>query len=79
MLLLARAATPNPAIGPAPGIYHFCKMQARSLLRRLAVARPPLMARGMGGGHGHAKPQYTGIEATVRQYFPENYHVRRAG
>mmetsp|Transcript_8309 Transcript_8309/g.26013 ORF Transcript_8309/g.26013 Transcript_8309/m.26013 type:complete len:136 (+) Transcript_8309:27-434(+) len=53
--------------------------------RRLALQRQ-LLARGgstaqivprrfMSGGHGHAQQEYTGAEAFVRKYLPENHHM----
>lgn len=61
-------------------------MQAglRRSAQRLTAARPQALpanlhqTRRMGGGGGHAKPEYTGFEKTVRTYLPENYHVRTA-
>lgn len=57
------------------------------LARRLALQRH-LLPRGgsgaiavprrlMSGGHGHGPQEYTGAEAFVRKYLPENHHVRR--
>lgn len=39
---------------------------------RATQMRSVVPARRMGA---HAKPEYTGIEAKVRAFFPENYHV----
>ncbi len=53
----------------------------RSAVRRSvvvgAVSTRPLVRRmgGGGHGHGHAKPTYTGAEAVVRRFLPENEHV----
>mmetsp|Transcript_11137 Transcript_11137/g.19606 ORF Transcript_11137/g.19606 Transcript_11137/m.19606 type:complete len:132 (+) Transcript_11137:171-566(+) len=52
---------------------------ARVALRRASVASRPIASarvggvRRMGGGHGHV--EYTGAEATVRKYLPEDHHI----
>lgn len=48
-----------------------------SVIRK--VSRVPLRAavqrRGMAGGHHGPPPTYTGLEAKVRKFLPENHHV----
>lgn len=51
-------------------------MFARALLRTPRVVVNVAKRNMSGGGHGHAAPKYEGVEAQVRKYLPENYHVR---
>ena len=44
----------------------------RTTLRRVVQPPATMTKRGMAGSHG-AKPEWTGIDKTVRSYFPEDY------